>query len=223
MNNLGSRLETAISILADIGGNETFADIGSDHAFLAIEVLKRGIAKRAIAADINSLPLEKGRENAEKCGIDIEFILSDGFDALEDKGIKSAAICGMGGELIAKMILRSETAHRCTLVLQPMSAQEDLRKALWDNGFCIHSEKFVIDGGKPYTVMSVSYDGKKREYDNIDLYLGKERNKSVGFAKYCEKIKAAAEKRRLGIIARGESTEETDSLINECHTQMTSF
>lgn len=212
---LGIRLETAISLLGEVSNNRVFADIGSDHAFLAIEVIKRGLAEKAIAADINRMPLEKGRENAEAHGADIDFILSDGFNELENKGITSAAICGMGGELIANMILRSDTAHHCTLILQPMSAQEDLRKALWDNGFRIHTEKFVIESGKPYTIMLVSYDGIIRNYTYTDLFLGKERATSEGFERYCEKIKAAAEKRRLGLVARGESTEEIDGLIAE--------
>ena len=212
---LGIRLETAISLLGEINNNHVFADIGSDHAFLAIEVIKRGLAEKAIAADINRMPLEKGRENAVSHGVNINFIMSDGFNELENKGITSAAICGMGGELIANMVLRSDTAHKCTLILQPMSAQEDLRKALWDNGFRIHTEKFVIESGKPYTIMLVSYDGIIRDYTYTDLFLGKERADSEGFERYCEKIKAAAEKRRLGLIARGESTQDIDGLISE--------
>ena len=66
MSNLGNRLEKVISILESRGIHGAFADIGSDHAFLAIEVVKSGIAKKAIASDINRLPLLKGEENAKK-------------------------------------------------------------------------------------------------------------------------------------------------------------
>lgn len=223
MGSLGIRLETALALLKSIDNNNLFADIGSDHAYLAIEAVKRGIAKNAVASDINRLPLEKGRENAENQGVDIEFILSDGFDSLEGKDIASAAICGMGGELIAKMLLRSETAHRCTLILQPMSAQEELRKTLFDNGFEISRECFVVENGKPYTVMVAGYSGKNTEYSYNDLYLGRERIISPEFKKYCEKIKAAAEKRRLGSIAKGFDTAEIDGLISECQTHIMSF
>ena len=141
---LGNRLETALELLTEFGSFELFADIGSDHAFLSIEVIKRSIAKSAIAADINELPLLKGRQNAESQGIDVEFILSDGFDAFDGRKVSSAAICGMGGELIAKIVLRSKIARSAFLVLQPMSAQEELRKALWDNGFEIIREEFAV-------------------------------------------------------------------------------
>ncbi len=223
MSSLGSRLETALELLKNADDTSLFADIGSDHAFLAIEAIKRGIAKKAIASDINKMPLEKGKENAISQGVEIDFILSDGFDALEDRDVTVAAICGMGGELIAKMICRSKTAHNCTIILQPMSAQEELRRVLWDNGFSIFDERFVIDGGKPYVLLLAKYTAVNSEFDYSDLYLGKQRPNTHEFTEYCKKVMSGAEKRRLGIVARGESTAEIDRLIEECQTQITSF
>ncbi len=223
MSNLGARLETAIDLLKTCENTDCFADIGSDHAFFAIEAIKRGICKKAIAADINKLPLEKGRENSLMQGVEIEFVLSDGFDGLENHPLTCAAVCGMGGELIAKMLIRSNIAKKCSLILQPMSAQEELRKALWENGFEINKEIFVYESKKPYTVMQVKFTGQNTRYNYCDLFLGKERKDSEEFSKYCEKIKNAAEKRRLGLIARGESTENTDRLLEECQEHITSF
>ena len=220
MSNLGNRLEKVISILESRGIHGAFADIGSDHAFLAIEVIKRGIATQAIASDINPLPLEKGRANASEQGAEVEFILSDGLDALEGRSISAAAICGMGGELIAKMILRSDLAHECLLVLQPMSAQEELRRTLWDNGFYIE-EHFVVENQKPYTIITAVFNARKSNYDYIDLYLGKERSVTPEFCEYCKKVQAAAEKRRLGLVAKGLCTEEIDRLIDECQAHIT--
>ena len=129
----------------------------------------------------------------------------------------------MGGELIAKIVLRSETAKNALLILQPMSAQDELRKALWDNGFVIHKEVFVYDSGKPYTVMQVTFTGENTEYSYLDLFLGKERIVTDEFKKYCQKVLQSAIKRRLGIIARGESTDDIDNLIEYCQTQTTNF
>ncbi len=223
MNNLGARLEAAIDLLKRCENKEVFADIGSDHAFFAIEAKKRGICEKAIASDINKLPLEKGRENAEAQGIHIEFVLSDGFDNLEDKGLTCAAICGMGGELIAKMVLRSGATRYCNLILQPMSAQEELRSSLWDNGFEILDEVFVVENKKPYTIIFAQYTGNNTPYSYTDSFLGQHPKNSEAFSQYCRKIKNAAEKRRLGIMARGESTEYIDKLIKTCQEHITSF
>lgn len=222
MSYMGERLEAAARLLKT-ENNTLFADIGSDHAFLAIEVIKRGIAKSAIAADINEQPLLKGRENAAMQGVAMNFILSDGFKSLEEHSVTSAAVCGMGGELIARIVLESSICKSALLVLQPMSAQEILRKALWDNGFDILTEAFVIDSGKPYTVMQVKYGKQTAQYSYTDLYLGKERPRTAEFLAYCEKQLNSALKRKIGIIARGESTEDIDALISYCQTQTTSF
>lgn len=222
MSYMGARLEAAARLLK-AENNNLFADIGSDHAFLAIEILKRGIAHSAIAADINEQPLLKGRENAAMQGVKVDFILSDGFKALEGYPVTSAAVCGMGGELIARIVLESDICKSALLALQPMSAQEELRRALWDNGFEILSEVFVIDTGKPYTVMQVKYSAVRTEYSYTDLYLGKERAQSAEFSAYCEKQLNSAVKRRIGIVARGEATDDIDGLIAFCQTQITSF
>ena len=223
MNSIGNRLERAIALLEKCRNNTLFADIGSDHAHFAIEAVRRGIVKSAIAADINEMPLEKGRENSASQGVDIKFVLSDGFENLENEGITSAAICGMGGELIAKIILKSETARHCDLILQPMSQTDELRRALWDNGFKIDEEVFVTENRKVYTVMRTFFSGKTTEYTYTDLFLGKERKTGEEFREYCKKVLLSAEKRRIGIVARNESTEDIDSLIKECQTQITSF
>ena len=223
MSLIGSRLSAVTRLLFDVKDNTLFADIGSDHAFLAIEVLKSGLAEAAITSDINEQPLLKGKENAARSGVKIDFYLSDGFDAIDSLPITSAAICGMGGELIAKIIDRSRVAHEATLIVQPMSAQEDLRKYLWDNGFVIEKEIFTFEAGKSYTVMRLRFCGEKTEYSYIDLFLGKEREQSREFSLYCEKILTAAKKRRLGVVARNEDTAEIDGLIDFCQTQTMSL
>jgi tRNA (adenine22-N1)-methyltransferase len=223
MSLIGSRLFAVTRLLKDFKDTTLFADIGSDHAFLAIEVIKNRLALSAIASDINELPLLKGKENAARCGVRMDFYLSDGFDAIDHLPITSAAICGMGGELIARIIGRSRVAHEATLIVQPMSAQEELRKYLWDNGFSIEKEIFVYEAGKSYTVMKVRFTGECTEYSYLDLFLGKERLPSREFSLYCEKILSAAKKRRLGVVARNESTADIDGLIDFCQTQTTSL
>ena len=223
MSLIGSRLFAVTRLLKDVKDNTLFADIGSDHAFLAIEVLKNRLASSAVASDINEQPLLKGKENAARSGVRMDFYLSDGFDAIDHLPITSAAICGMGGELIARIIDRSTVARKAVLIVQPMSAQEELRKYLWDNGFSIDTEVFTYEAGKSYTVMKVRFIGERSEYSYLDLYLGKERLPSREFSLYCEKILTAAKKRRLGFVARGEDTLNIDGLIEFCQTQTTSL
>ncbi len=219
MSSIGSRLECALELISECDNRDLFADIGSDHAFLALEAKRRGIVGAAIASDINELPLEKGRENADSMGIDVEFIISDGFDSFDKRDISVAAICGMGGELISKIATRSRAAKSAVLILQPMSAPEELRRALWENGFAIDKEVFTVENKKPYVLIRAKYRGEVTDFSYDELYLGKCDQSGEDYIAYCEKALASAQKRRIGIIARGESTEEIDRLIARCQAQ----
>ena len=219
MRSLGNRLEAVLEIIRSNAPFAVFADVGSDHAHLAAAVKQSGLARRVIASDVNSGPLERGREYAAAAGIAAEFVLSDGFENIDPLSPDCAAVCGMGGELIADIISHSESAKKCLLVLQPMTAHDDLRKYLWDNGFEITGERFAVEGKKVYAVFSARYTGAKTEYSHSDLFLGKARPQCAEYAKYVEKALAQAKKRRMGEA----DPALTDLLIEECQTQIKNF
>ncbi|MBO4452514.1 MAG: SAM-dependent methyltransferase [Clostridia bacterium] len=216
---LGNRLQTVYNALTADGKCSVFADVGSDHAYLACAMALNGMASKCIASDINEQPLSKGRETALEAGLDIDFILSDGFKALEGLGIDKAAICGMGGELIASIIAKSEASKNALLVLQPMSKQEVLRAFLWDSGFEIISEDHCRDDGRYYAVLTAKYTGSNTAYSYSDLYLGKSRPMTAEYAGYVKNVLKAAKKRRLGVT----ETADIDGLINDCQTHLTNF
>ena len=57
---LTERLQT-IATMVDKGS--VVADIGTDHAYLPVFLIQQGICGKALACDINPLPLEKGNQN----------------------------------------------------------------------------------------------------------------------------------------------------------------
>ncbi len=219
---LGNRLEAALSILMQCGKQNLFADIGSDHAYLAIEAMARGLAVHAVASDINPAPLESGRENAAARGIFPDFLLSDGFDALESLPIDSAAICGMGGELMAVMIDRSSVAKKVDLILQPMSKTDSLRAFLWSNGYEILSETFVSEGNKPYVIIRAKYTGKNTQYSVSDTLLGKICPETDAFSLYFKKVMHRLKKQLDGLKKSGGDTAAIKLLIDACQKQKVS-
>lgn len=154
-------------------------DVGTDHAYILVYLLQKGIARYAVASDINEGPLDRARKSAAKFGVTdkIRFILADGLDGVhpEADGVNDIIICGMGGELIARIVDQSEYTRKpdVNLILQPMTCAPELRQYLWDNGFCIHEERLCEAAGKIYTCIHVSYDGEKRTYTPADLILGR--------------------------------------------------
>ena len=154
------KLDARLRAAAEAAGRcALFADIGSDHAKLALHLLETGAAAYAVCADIHASPLERGRQAAARAGLSerADFILSDGLDALPERP-DVAAVCGMGGELIADIVARAlrrfPGGPPIRFVLQPMTAADALRRFLWDNGFYIAEERYAVAAGKPYAVLT---------------------------------------------------------------------
>ena len=153
-----------------------FADIGTDHAYLPIYLMNRGIISRAIAADINQGPLDKAKENIIKYGFSnqITTVLCDGLSKIEPDSVDDIAIFGMGGELIVKIIDEASWTKACDkrLILQPMTHPEKLREYLAQNGFKILGETLSFDREKIYQTICAQYDGLIREYDAFTYAFG---------------------------------------------------
>ena len=45
------------------------ADVGCDHGYLSIHLLREGIAAGAICSDVRQQPLQSARRNAQKYGL----------------------------------------------------------------------------------------------------------------------------------------------------------
>ena len=155
-----------------------FADIGTDHAYLPIFLLKSGTVERAICADINEGPLNSARENARDAGVAdrIDFVLTDGADDPKFNEATDIAICGMGGELIARIVSEAVVFKRenVQLILQPMSKFSHLRRELARGGYEIFAEEYAESQGKLYVTFSVFYTAKVREIDEAEAEFGKD-------------------------------------------------
>ena len=148
------------------------ADIGTDHAYLPVWLLKQGRVRYAIAADLRSGPLERARQTAREhdCTQNIDFRLCDGLSAIRADEVDTIVIAGMGGETIAAILQAAAWTRdgRYTLILQPMSAQNDLRHWLWKNGYGVREERIVCEGDKLYNIMLAGFGGA------VPMTLGEE-------------------------------------------------
>ncbi|MBQ2184794.1 MAG: SAM-dependent methyltransferase [Lachnospiraceae bacterium] len=139
------------------------ADIGCDHGFLSIDLVKSGKVKKALCTDINEGPLKRAEEHIKEYGLEgkINTCLSDGLLSLKNKfddfPFDSAVICGMGGIMGIKIIHEAVEFFRRMNVfyLQLQSDIELVRLYLKKNGFKIVYEDMVLEDGKYYTVMKV--------------------------------------------------------------------
>lgn len=147
-----------------VSGKGIAADVGTDHAYLAAELIKSGKCSRVTASDVKEGPLETARNTVEKYGIQdkLELVLSDGLDNVSLENVSDIIIAGMGGETIADIMERVVRDGRAdkdiNWILQPMSKPEVLRKWLYDSGFAITKELIAEEGGKLYSIMTAEYE-----------------------------------------------------------------
>ena len=171
---LGERL-LAVSDYVRTGA--VLCDVGTDHAKLPIYLAQNKKISRAFATDINDGPITCAARNVRELGLGdvIECVRTDGLCGTEEFGITDVSICGMGGELIVRILSECEyiRSNKVNLILQPMSHTEDVRRYLFDFGFEIKDECLVKETGKLYTVINAVYTGVVTEYSDVDLILGR--------------------------------------------------
>ncbi len=206
---LGARLLQCADMVPE---GTRLVDIGTDHGYLPIWLLKQNKISSAIAADINDKPLMSAKSNALKYNVEITTILSAGFNEIKQDDFDTAVIAGMGGELIVSIIDEARYLSDCnkTLVLQPMSNPHKLREYLLTNSYDIVEEKAVFDKGKVYSVMLVTC--KKAEQD-FCMYMGKIVPKSDNSKLYAEKTIRSLKNKIHG--ACGEEKVMLEEKVNE--------
>ena len=173
------KLDGRLSSVAElVRQGAVFADIGTDHGYLPLYLLENEIISFAYLSDINEGPLLSAKANAEKEGLldRCEFFLSDGLSAIPRDTVTDIAICGMGGELIVKIIDEAREISRVggvRLLLQPMSRPEVLREYLYREGYRIIDERYS-EAGKFYITILAEYTGECEAPDTKTLHFGKE-------------------------------------------------
>lgn len=142
------KLSDRLQVLADqIEKNETMADIGTDHGFLPISLWERGISPKVILTDVSEGSLEKARVNVRQLypREDFDLRLGSGIAVLSPGEVDAVVIAGMGGILMTEILgadLKKAKSFK-KLILQPRSAQGELRCWLLRNGFVIQKESLV--------------------------------------------------------------------------------
>ena len=147
------------------------ADIGCDHGFLSIALVKSGKIKKAFCSDINEGPLKRAGEHIKEYNLEdkISTCLSDGLLTIKDKydeySFDTAVICGMGGLMGVKIIHEADEFFRRMNVfyIQLQSDLELVRIYLNKCGYGILFEDMVLEDGKYYTVLKVKNSFKSED------------------------------------------------------------
>ncbi|VRU52007.1 Bcl-2 family protein [Streptococcus pneumoniae] len=156
-------------------------DVGSDHAYLPIELVERGKIESAIAGEVVEGPYQSAVKNVEAHGLEekIQVRLANGLAAFEEEDrVSVITIAGMGGRLIARILEEGlgKLANVERLILQPNNREDDLRIWLQDHGFQIVAESILEEAGKFYEILVVEAGQMKLSASDVRFgpFLSKE-------------------------------------------------
>ena len=169
-----AKLSPRLMAIADmVPQGAKLLDVGTDHGWVPIRLLQEGRIVSAVASDIRSGPLSRAKANAAACAVKgIRFVLCDGLSGISPEETDTIVIAGMGGETIASILKAAPWSHKDrTLLLQPMSRPEILRRALENMELAIREERLVEDAGKLYSVLKAT-PGTPKKLDEAEYYIG---------------------------------------------------
>ena len=169
------RISDRLKKIADLVAEGSYVcDVGTDHGYVPIYLLRENKIKRAIAVDLSPGALRKAEENAiffhlaeepldkgtfkkpvfAKSDI-IEFRLSDGLSDVNPGEADCIIIAGMGGILMRKILdagLETVMAAK-ELILSPHRNPELIYEFIDQNDFSIVYDEEIFDKGKKYKII----------------------------------------------------------------------
>ena len=164
-----------LSIAKFVSKGSKVADIGTDHGLIPVYLAKCDISHNIIATDISPGSLKKAEDIVKKemLGKYIETRLSNGIESIDPGEVDTIIVAGMGGILIRDILEVgfSLLGSISTLILQPMSNSEPLRRWLFEKGFHFKHESLVKEGNFIYEIMVLEH-GSETLKDPVQFEVG---------------------------------------------------
>lgn len=159
---------------------DTIIDVGCDHGYISINLIRENKCKKCYAVDINRLPLLNAEKNIKNNNLEfyIQCIQSNGFDFLDEVSENiGSVIAGMGGSTIANILQKnmSKIYKMDYILIQPNSYAKDIRKFLVNKKIHIEKEDVIFSEGVYYEYILIfpKLQGVlSKEYQNFLLEFG---------------------------------------------------
>ncbi|ROL69014.1 tRNA (adenine-N(1))-methyltransferase [Pseudomonas chlororaphis] len=170
---LSMRLER---VAAHVPAGARLADIGSDHAYLPVALMRRGVIVAAVAGEVALTPFYSAERTVRENGLEQRIAVrqANGLAAIEaEDRITAISLCGMGGETIRDILDSGKTylSGQERLILQPNGGEQPLRQWLMDNGYRILAEEVLRENRFDYEIIVAERSGPVT-YSAEELYFG---------------------------------------------------
>ncbi|GIN85459.1 SAM-dependent methyltransferase [Heyndrickxia sporothermodurans] len=229
INKLSKRLETVSSYI--IKGS-TFADIGSDHAYLPCYAINKGIADYAIAGEVVEGPYQTALQQVEDAELTKKIFVrkGDGLEVIKPNEVDCITIAGMGGGLITTILEKGKDKLEGVkrLILQPNIGAHSIRSWCVENNWEIIAEEILEEDQKIYEIIVAEKMLTNRLYSLTEAsillgpFLMKERNPAF-IKKWTDELKQweliLARLKKAGdvqkVVEKKESLERNILLVKE--------
>ena len=136
------------------------ADIGTDHAFLPIQLVQEKTVEKVYAIDVNQQPLVRAKKNIQKAKLEHKIfpLLADGLDFLkviEDSEIDYCIIAGLGAKTIFN-ILSKDSSRIKNYIIAANTEIKILHQWVNKKRYKIAFEKFLVEDNHHYWVLWIS-------------------------------------------------------------------
>ena len=156
MNNLTKRQQAILSVCKK---SEKTVDVGCDHGYIGVNLLKTNKTKFLIATDISAPSAKKTEKLLKESNLSSKASVrvGDGLETIKSGEIvDQVIIAGMGGkEIIHILSSFKNTKNIKHIVLQPMNELLSVRKYLSENQLKIKKDIVFFDK-KFYHIITVS-------------------------------------------------------------------
>jgi len=163
-------------VAAHVPAGARLADIGSDHGYLPVALMRRGLIAAAVAGEVALTPFNAAQRTVRESDLDAQISVrhASGLAAIEPgDAINAISICGMGGETIRDILERGQSrlSGNERLILQPNGGEQPLRQWLMDNGYQILCEELLRENRFYYEIIVAERAGPVT-YSAEELYFG---------------------------------------------------
>ena len=137
-------------------GYNKLADIGTDHALLPIAAIEEGYVLSAIAIDNKIGPFGIAYNNVKNSKFEdkITVKLGDGLEQIDDD-VDVVVISGMGGKLIADILLAHSLRNVKRFIIQPNNESNTIREILSKIEYYIVDELIINEKNKLYDLIII--------------------------------------------------------------------
>jgi tRNA (adenine22-N1)-methyltransferase len=177
-------------------------DIGTDHAWLPIWLVRNGRCQAAVAIDNKEGPLRAAKSHILEAGLDdrIQVLQSNGLENVQTGPDDVLVLAGLGGYEIMD-ILGSSRLECKAIIIQAQKTLPGLRSWLSGHGYEITAEKLVRENGRFYVILSCQPAAGVQQFSPLEEWAGPVllKENPPEYWHYLEKLRAHLYKKRRGM------------------------